>query len=317
MPETTTRTLDPAVIKDRMGNGKAFAPPRSPEPTPLGSLLAIGDKFTLRLNGLAAITQLTGHQVLLVGISGQRTASARFRVTSDPSATSGWSPWAQLSTLNLTGAATNPDQPLFVEVEWERTGSDTTGVIDIMELVLLFTYDKSAPQAHGQFDELTVYDYVPAAVRAIIEQAAPAKRHNSAVNFHNGGPEGCQVDDRRVVVYCYRVRTRERYQNNLQARVEVEFTVGIRRTGSKETETYFNQVRALLKQRLGWNANAYRYDVKLGDVQHLGVFPSAFGMSSLQTLGDADRTPTGQRNTGCGPLWWECLVQFSFQTETL
>ena len=100
----------------------------------------IGDSLIIRINPqITGRVHFTGYTETLVGVTATRTVERNYRISTDNIF---WSDWRELNVTNISEETYVTENSLYVEIEYTRTGTDTSGYIQFTNIVFNGTHEE-------------------------------------------------------------------------------------------------------------------------------------------------------------------------------
>lgn len=272
----------------------------------IATLLAIGDSVSLRYNFVEQATAVTGYADTISGLTPSRTVDRDFYWSLDGTTWTG-----PISQASLQALSFDKDDPLYLRVDWTRTGTDGSGLVVIHEADFAFSYDPNGLTGHGQLLEENVYEDFSSILQQVINQITPSYDGRPHFVFSWGPGEKCTPDSTRPTVFAHDMKVSDRHRNSDHRQRTITVRMGIRRKCIQQHQ-FFDRMRGLIKQRLGERAQDFTYDINLRGVQFLGIRLAKLGIWGIRSYADAEITGGTQSNDElkCGCTWWETQLEF-------
>lgn len=240
--------------------------------------LAYSDIGTLAVDRLEQVAAVNNYTLTASGIvPGLRELSTEFRYK-NPSA---FSPWAALTQSNLQAISLDANYATYFEFRFTRTGSDTSGVIDVLRVDLHYDINPSATVGPGWFTTSTLYDDVVQFITGYIGSCLVQYSGNDAFTVEFSKPNKCKPDA-RPKVYFHRIEITDRRTDSVGCNYiqRVTFRIGIKGVCSRDEQIMRQQISYLIQLFNPATFNEYTFDIDFKGDSRLAILPYDLGVTS-------------------------------------
>lgn len=241
----------------------------------LATLYSIGDRHEQAQPIMEQIDSVNAYGDNVAGETATRTVDREFRWSTDNST---WSAWATTTSAALSALSLDPNDPLYLQFAWERTGSDASGLIVVGGYSLQVTTDPNATVGRGRFTNTGINtelrEFIPQVIAGFLTTNGAGDAHHKAQNIHPSQLSNSP----KPLIYVYDYAAVGEDEDGLCATsMELRFRVGVKRLMSKDTPHYtqLGWVQSLFRRNT-WNLNEFNI------AEFKGV---AFPSTRLQNFG--------------------------------
>jgi hypothetical protein len=270
---------------------------------PIATFINTPNDLTLTLNYLANSDSITSIELIKTGAGTHTVTYSHSETGTDGT----YSAFVDFATLQADVAGLSERLYLKLKITFPLQG----GTLSVFGVRISGTLASLVDSDYALAWDWTSPANMKAFLVALCASASPQHNSRPVFVFNWGRGEECAPNVNNPIMFAHFATQRGmRKRPELVVR-ENTLRIGIRRVchPNQLFEDQFFVMLAAIKDRLGPLAGNYTYDLTVNQVVHYGVTAFDLGFSMLETYGDNEIKPEGEKQCGC--TWWETTLYYN------